>query len=578
MTALDIIKAAARRWELLLVFALLGATAGFLIGPPKERAPEVGYEATHTLGPVDPNLTANRMALLMSHPDVVNPVAAEFGYADKFALLDAVSIEPNDTTQTLGITTLQATPARAVGITDGLAQGLVELLKADDRADQDAQLAVVQAERQALSAEIDALGGLVAAGTANATQQSEYQSLQNLLTEKLGQERALQQEPPDRASTIIAATPREIQVGGFSTPLNRPAMLIVGLILGAGLGIALAVMLNHLDSRVRSVADVVEAFNIPVIGQVPTLPRGRKGSYEIVTYEEPNSALSEAHRSIRTRLSAQLEGVHHLHPQPDWRDAAIAGTNGHTRAGKVFLVTSAGVGDGKSTTVANLAAAFADAGRSVIVVSGDLRSPTIHRYLGVPDDAPGLGDDMGDMTIADVERRLQPTSLPNVRLISHGSLVSNPGELLAAHFPVFAAARALADIVLIDSPPVLAANDAAEIIPAVDGVLVVARLGRTRRNAARSATNLLESLGAPVLGVVALEASSDHAIYGYFGRGSKDSAPIRSHARIVRRSAELEVGPEPADTTITAEVPPERADDDEVGMPAVGSWSSWRTR
>jgi non-specific protein-tyrosine kinase len=228
--------------------------------------------------------------------------------------------------------------------------------------------------------------------------------------------------------------------------------------------------------------------------------------------------------------------------------------------------------------VANLAAAFADAGRSVIVVSGDLRSPTIHRYLGVPDDAPGLGDDMGEMTVADVERRLQPTSLPNVRLISHGSLVSNPGELLAAHLPVIAAARALADIVLIDSPPVLAANDAAELIPAVDGVLLVARLGRTRRNAARSATNLLESLSAPVLGVVALEASSDHAIYGYFGRGSKDSAPIRSHARIVRRSAELEPAPEADDTTATAEVPAEHADDDEADVPAVGSWSSWRTR
>jgi capsular exopolysaccharide synthesis family protein len=578
MTALDIFKAAARRWKLLLVFAVLGATAGFLVGPPKERAPEVGYEATHTLSSVDQTLTASRMALLMSHPDVVGPVMQEFGYPDKFSLLDSVAIAPDDATQTLAITTMQPTPERAIGITDGLAEGFIELLKAEDRAGQLEQLAVVQAEREALSAEVDGLAGPVLDGTADPTQQSQYQGLQMLLSEKLGEERKLQQEPAARAKTLIAATPREIEVGGFTTPLNRPAMLLIGLMLGAGLGIALAVVLNNVDSRVRSVADVVEAFNIPVIGQVPSLARSQRGTNEIITYEEPNSALSEAYRSIRTRLSALVEGVHHLHPQPDWRDAAIGGSNGHTRAGKVFLVTSPGVGDGKSTTVANMAAAFADAGRSVIVVSGDLRSPSIHRYLDVPDDAPGLGDDMGQMTVADVERRLQPTSLPNVRFVSHGSLVSNPGELLAANLPVIAAARALADIVLIDSPPVLAANDATELLPAVDGVLLVARLGRTRRNAARSATNLLESLGAPVLGVIALEASSDHAIYGYFGRGGKDSTPIRSHARIVRQSAEPEPAPETAGLAAAAEAPPEPHDGDDIDVPAVGSWSSWRTR
>jgi capsular exopolysaccharide synthesis family protein len=301
----------------------------------------------------------------------------------------------------------------------------------------------------------------------------------------------------------------------------------------------------------------------------------------VVTYEQPNSALSEAHRSIRTRLSALAEGVHQLRPQPDWRDAAVGATNGHGRPGRVFLVTSAGVGDGKSTTVANLAAAFADAGRSVIVVSGDLRSPSIHRYLDVPDDAAGLGDDMGDMTVADVEQRLQPTSLPNVRLLAHGSLVSNPGELLAAHLPAIAAARVLADVVLIDSPPVLAANDATELLPVVDGVLLVARLGRTRRNAAHSAANLLESLNAPIVGVVAVEATSDHAIYGYFGRGAgRDAGPVRSHARIVRKSVDsspVEDGADAAQEGLPAEDGSE-ADIDALEAPAVGSWSSWRTR
>ena len=189
---------------------------------------------------------------------------------------------------------------------------------------------------------------------------------------------------------------------------------------------------------------------------------------------------------------------------------------------------------------------------------------------------------MGDMTVSEVEQRLQPTSLPNVRLLSHGSLVSNPGELLAAHLPAIAATRVLAEVVLIDSPPVLAANDAAELVPVVDGVLVVARLGRTRRNAARSAANLLESLNAPIVGVVALEATSDHAIYGYFGRGTgKDAGPVRSHARIVRPAVEK------APTEDAAEVDDQSASADDtseaVGIasmqaPAVGSWSSWRTR
>ena len=278
MTALEIFKAAARRWQLLLVFVVLGATAAFVIGPPKELAPEVTYEATHTVGPLpnDPTLTASRLALLVSHPDVVGPVAEAFGYPDNFSLLDQVAIVPNDTTLTLGLTTRQSTPAMAVGIADGLANGLIELLKAEDRAAQEVQLAEVQAELVELRAELQDLAAQGGIESPDPAIQSQAQGVQALLGQKLGEERALSQEPDPRVRTVIAATPHAIEVGGFSTPLNRPAMTLIGLVFGLGLGVALAVMFNHLDSRVRTVADVVESFNIPVIGQVPTAPRSSR--------------------------------------------------------------------------------------------------------------------------------------------------------------------------------------------------------------------------------------------------------------------------------------------------------------
>jgi non-specific protein-tyrosine kinase len=136
-------------------------------------------------------------------------------------------------------------------------------------------------------------------------------------------------------------------------------------------------------------------------------------------------------------------------------------------------------------------------------------------------------------------------------------------------------------VVLIDSPPVLAANDATELLPVVDGVLLVARLGRTRRNAARSAANLLQSMNAPIVGVVALEATSDHAIYGYFGRGTgKDAGPVRAHARIVRKSVDTAAVEEATDANPEAVLADDGPDGDGDGLqaPAVGSWSSWRTR
>jgi non-specific protein-tyrosine kinase len=179
------------------------------------------------------------------------------------------------------------------------------------------------------------------------------------------------------------------------------------------------------------------------------------------------------------------------------------------------MITSAGANEGKSTTLANLAVTFAEAGRDVIAVDCDLRRPSLHHLFDLPNDR-GLSKAISDEV--PVDEVLLPTVVSHLRVLPSGMVPPNPSEVLGSQRMdrVIAALRSLADIVLFDAPPTIAVTDAAVLGVKVDGVLLVVSAGRTKRDHALRAKTLLEKVNAKVLGVVLNNVKFDGSLYQYY--------------------------------------------------------------
>lgn len=215
---------------------------------------------------------------------------------------------------------------------------------------------------------------------------------------------------------------------------------------------------------------------------------------ELITITEPRSPISEAYRTLRTNLD-------------------FAGLD---QALKTLAVTSAGVGEGKSTTLANLAVVSAQAGRTVIVVDADLRRPTLHEIFGLSNQV-GLTTVMMDEA-ALASPPLQPTGVEGLSILTSGPLPPNPADLLGSRrmAEVIAALAQRADQVLFDTPPVVAVTDAAVLATKVDGVLLVISAGKTRREYARSAVQRLQQVGARLVGTVVTNLQMGAGFRGYY--------------------------------------------------------------
>lgn len=215
---------------------------------------------------------------------------------------------------------------------------------------------------------------------------------------------------------------------------------------------------------------------------------------QLITVSEPRSPISEAYRTLRTNLD-------------------FAGLD---RALQTLVVTSAGVSEGKSTTLANLAVVSAQTGRKVILVDADLRRPSLHEIFGVGNEA-GLTTMMMDEE-ALASPPLQATGIEGLSLLASGPLPPNPAELMGSRRmeEVIAALAQRAAHVFFDTPPVVAVTDAAVLATKVDGVLLVISAGKTRREYARSAVQRLQQINARLVGTVLTNVPMGAGFKGYY--------------------------------------------------------------
>ena len=181
----------------------------------------------------------------------------------------------------------------------------------------------------------------------------------------------------------------------------------------------------------------------------------------------------------------------------------------------MLTVTSVGIDEGKSEVAANLAITMAQAEQRVILVDGDLRRPALHTLFGLTND-----QGLTSMLFAPEGSAapLQQTSVPGLQLLSSGPLPPRPADILGSRRmgEILHGLRDIADVIIIDTPPVLAVSDTVVLAPRVDGVLLVMQAGRTRREHARQARTVLDKAKANIVGVVLNGAELTQAS-GYYG-------------------------------------------------------------
>lgn len=213
----------------------------------------------------------------------------------------------------------------------------------------------------------------------------------------------------------------------------------------------------------------------------------------LVTITDPRSPASEAYRTLRTNLSFY----------------------GLDKPLQTLVVTSPAAGEGKSTTIANLAVTMAQSGRRTILVDCDLRRPTLHELFDLSM-TPGLTN----LIMEEVgELPLQATAVDNLRLLSSGPKPPNPADMLGAARmdQIIAQLVGQADIVLFDAPPVMAAADAAILGAKTDGVMLVIQAGKTRRDHSERAREILEKAKARLVGAALTNAPKDSSMGEYYG-------------------------------------------------------------
>jgi capsular exopolysaccharide synthesis family protein len=518
MTFRDSRKVLRRRLRMVVACLVVGVTAGWVTAPGATRRATT-YRATHTLiyepqGGQSYNI--GQVALLATSGEVPSRVAARLKI-DRGHVRSAVSAVADVQVGTLSITALSSEPAGAVSLAEATAEELVAEIDGRDTAAYQAELSRLNMQVESARNRLNAAPNAAAQAAARGDVESADRALQQYLS-----------TPPMKSNlpTLEKAFATAVTPAGVRAPQSKP---VRGALLGAlGLlvGVAGAIARERLDNKLRSKVSAEEAFGAPVVAEVPPISKASQGV--LLARTQPLSPIVEAYRGLRTHVAL-------------WTPEN-AREDGH----RVIVITSPSAGEGKTTTVAHLAAMLAEIGRSVVVISADLRRPRLHQYFDLPG-APGLVDALaatpGPPTFAGLD---QPTSVSGVRLVPSGPPIENPAPLLECAGDLLSAARGLADFVLVDSPPLLVANDAVDLARHADGVLLVARAGETSIEAAESSAELLERLEIPVVGAVLVASEAASSASRYYASRYYDEPERTGRRRVRQRAAADSVSPREA--------------------------------
>jgi capsular exopolysaccharide synthesis family protein len=263
----------------------------------------------------------------------------------------------------------------------------------------------------------------------------------------------------------------------------------LGIIIGLVVGVGLAFFIEYLDTSVKTIDDVERTLQAPVLGVIPQ-------NVGYLVEEGAESPHAEAYRVLRTNL---------LFSRKDDKLNTVA-------------VVSAGAGEGKSTTVCNLATVFAQSGQRVLMVDSDLRRPTLHKLMGCTN-ALGLTNYL--MKQNTLEEVIQTSKLPSLDFMASGKLPSSSLGILSSvqMKDLISELKQRYDFVFFDSPPIMGVSDASILASEVDMTLQVIQYRRYPQPMNIRAKQLIEKVGGNLIGIVLnnINMSQDESYYYYSG-------------------------------------------------------------
>jgi capsular exopolysaccharide synthesis family protein len=281
----------------------------------------------------------------------------------------------------------------------------------------------------------------------------------------------------------------------------RPILtLALALVTGCMVGVGAVFFIDRLDQRVRSLAELRQAMDLSVLGQVGQVPADQAalvGAIGLISHSKPRSNWAEAYRAVRTNVEFLR------------RNKRL----------QVVLVTSPYSGDGKTTSASNLAISFAYASRRVLLIDGDMRRPNVDKLYDL-DRVRGLSHLLKDLL--PLERGVQKTTVENLDVITAGPEVDNPAELLSSPrlVKLLDEARQSYEVVIIDAPPLLAVTDPSLIGAVADGIVVVVHAATLKYHDASRIQEHLNNLGTPALGMIVNGIGHADSGYGHgYGYG-----------------------------------------------------------
>ena len=314
---------------------------------------------------------------------------------------------------------------------------------------------------------------------------AQYRQIHSSLLLSLEQVKLAEAQSSDNLTTV-----EDAKVPSVPIRPQTARNVILGGALGFILAAGIVLLTEAFDDTVKGPDDVTRQLGLPVLGLIARYEKDIK----LITAAQPRSPIAEAYRSLRTNL--QFASV----------DYPI-----HT-----LLVTSPSPGDGKTSVSANLGIVMAQSGRRVALVDADLRRPNIHKVMEIPN-RKGITTLFVQPNPV-LDGSLQPTSTPNLWGITAGEVPPNPSELLgsAKMFDIISKVQERVDLVIVDTPPIMAVTDSAVLSPRVDGVILVVKPEKTNLGAAKQAVAQLRRVGANILGVVLNEVNINRSRYRYY--------------------------------------------------------------